>query len=189
VFPGFAESVLPSALFLLGVGFLAANLRLASRCLHYWRIRSTAVLTWRAGRPSAYGVSLGFGVLFGVLVFIKIVIQSRPLANAFGEGMMFIYYAYAFPLSLRIGRGFYDGGVWSDAGFVPYSQIGGLSWREGRTLTLVLIDRVRRLARRLEVPQEHYGAVRRLLRDKIANHELEFTGTGVDLGADARDVV
>ena len=45
--------------------------------------------------------------------------------------MMLIYYGYAMPLSLRIGRGFYEDGIWSDAGFVPYSKIGGLTWREG----------------------------------------------------------
>ena len=40
---------------------------------------------------------------------------------------MLVYYGYAMPLSLKIGRGFYEDGIWSDAGFVPYSNIGGLS--------------------------------------------------------------
>ena len=119
----FLDTVLPAALFLLGVGFLGANLRLLARFLRFWALRSSALLTWPGRRPSSYGVSLAFGVLFGVLVFVKIAIQQRPPADAFGEGMMFIYYAYAFPLSLRIGRGFYDDGIWSDRGFVPYAQI------------------------------------------------------------------
>ena len=109
---------------------------------------------------------------------------------------MFVYYAYAyayayaFRLSLRIGRGFYEGGIWADEGFVPYSQIGGLSWREGHEITLVLIYRMRNLVRYLVVPDDHYGAVRRLLRDKIAAHDIHFTCKGFDLGGlDERDVV
>jgi hypothetical protein len=188
LFSSFVDSVLPAALWLLGVGFLVANLRLLGRFLWFRRQRPTAVLTW-PGRPSAYGVSLGFGVLLGALLFMKVVVWNRPLADAFGEGMMFIYYAYAFPLSLRIGHGFYDTGVWSDEGLVPYGRIGGLSWKGGADLTLVLIDRVRNLVRHLEVPQEHYGEVRRLLRDKIAAHDIQFAGKGFDLGSDEREVV
>jgi hypothetical protein len=185
----FLDPVLPAALLLLGGGFLVANLRLLLRFARFWRLRSTAVLTWPGRRPGSYGISLGFGVLFGALVFVKIVIQQRPPVDSFGEGMMFLYYAYAFPLSLKIGRGFYDDGIWSDHGFVPYANIGGLSWREGQRLTLVLIHRVRNLVRPLEVPQEHYGEVRRLLRDKIAAHDIHFTGKGLDLGTDERELV
>jgi hypothetical protein len=53
---------------------------------------------------------------------------------------------------------------------------------------LIVISRVRNLARRLTVPPNHYGEARRLLRDKIGEHEIHFTGTGLDLGVhDARD--
>ena len=89
--------------------------------------------------------------------------------------MMFLYYGYLLPLSLRIRRGFYEDGVWTDTGFIPYHEIGGISWREGEhQVTLIVISRLRNLARRLAVPPEHYGAARRLLRDKItrARHSL-----------------
>ena len=70
------------------------------------------MLTWPGRRLSSYGISLGFGVLFGVLVFVEVVVQQRPLVDVFGEGMMFVCYAYAFPPSLHIGQGFYrDGGL------------------------------------------------------------------------------
>ena len=189
LFSSFVDSVLPAALWLLGAGFLVANLRLLGRFLRFRRLRPTAVLTWPGQPPSSYGVSLGFGVLLGALVFMKVVVWNRPLADAFGEGMMFIYYAYAFPLSLSIGHGFYDTGVWSDKGLVPYGQIGGLSWQGETDLRLVLIDRVRNLVRHLDVPREHYGEVRRLLRDKIAAHDIHFAGKGFDLGSDEREVV
>ena len=189
LFPFFLDTVLPGALLVLGVGFLVANLRLLARFARFWTLRSSAVLTWPARHPTSYGISLSFGLLFGALVFVKIALQHRPLADAFGEGMMFIYYAYAFPLSLKIGRGLYADGIWSERGFVPYRQIGGLSWREGAKLTLVLINRVRKAVRYLDVPQERYGEVRRLLRDKIAAHDIQFTGKGFDLGTDERELV
>ena len=72
---------------------------------------------------------------------------------------------------------------------MPYRQIGGLSWQGGSDLRLVLIDRVRNLVRHLDVPREHYGEVRRLLRDKIAAHDIHFAGKGFDLGSDEREVV
>ena len=73
--------------------------------------------------------------------------------------------------------------------FIPYNEVGGLSWREGRdTVSLIVISRLRNLARRLAVPLEHYGAARKLLRDKIGAHEIHFLGTGLDLGEhDERD--
>ncbi len=146
-------------------------------------------MTWPSEKPPLYGWLLALGVVAGVLVFIKLVVQQQPPQRAFGEGMMLLYYAYAVPLRVRIGRGLYAGGIWSDSGYVPYSKIGGLSWREESTITLVIIYRLRSLARRLTVPQAHYGEVRRLLRDKIAAHDIHFTGRALDLGADQRDVI
>jgi hypothetical protein len=133
---------------------------------------------------------LGLGVILGGLVFYKLAIKKYPPLYVFGEAMMFVYYAYALPLSMRIGTGFYEDGIWAESGFVPYSQIGGLSWREEKEITLVLIYRMRNLARRLVVPERYYGAARRLLRDKIASHDIHFTGKSFDLGVlDDRDVV
>jgi hypothetical protein len=41
---------------------------------------------------------------------------------------------------------------------------------------------MRAFARRLVVPDHYYGAARRLLRDKIAAHDIRFTGKALDLG-------
>ena len=65
---------------------------------------------------------------------------------------------------------------------MPYSEIGGLTWREGEQITLVMMFRMRNFARRLVVPDTYYGAARRLLRDKIAAHDIHFTGKSLDLG-------
>jgi hypothetical protein len=185
-----AETLLPQLLVVLGIGFLAANLRILFDFLRFLRLRSTALLVWPRQRPPFYGLLLALGVVSGALVIIKLVVQDRPPVQAFGESMMLLYYGYALPLSLRIGQGFYENGVWADSGFIPYSQIGGLTWREGDQVTLLLVSRVRQLARRLVVPQTHYAAVRRLLREKIAAHDIDFTGHGLDLGLeDSRDLV
>jgi hypothetical protein len=184
------ESLLPRVLLVLGIGFLAANLRLALQFAHFLRIRSKALLTWQGPKPPAYPLFLALGVIFGMLVFVKVVFLGWSFVQVFGEAMMFVYYAYLLPLSLHIGRGFYEDGVWLDNGFMPYAKIGGLTWREGEQVTLVLIPRMQRLARRLTVPQQYYGAARRLLRDKIAGHDIHFTGKALDLGAhDERDDV
>ena len=46
------------------------------------------------------------------------------------------------------------------------------------------------LREELVVPHPYYGAARRLLRDKIAAHDIHFTGRTLDLGGhDDRDDV
>ena len=184
--------ILPRIWWLLGVGFLIANLRLLFHFLRSWKLQSSALLTWPCRKPPFYGLFLGLGVLFGCLVLFNVVWQRRSPTDAavLAEAMMFIYFAYALPLSFRIAHGFYDDGIWADRGFVPYAQIGGLTWREEREITLVLIYRLRNRVRRLVVPEAHYGEARRLLREKITARDIHFTGKDFDLGAiDERDVV
>ena len=173
-------------LLLLGFGFLIANAKLAYDYGRFLKRRRLALLTWRIPKPPQYTFMLGLGVALGVLVFVKLVVIRR---QAFGEAMMFAYYAYFFPMSLTIGRGFYEDGIWADSAFIPYHEIGGISWREEEhQVSLIVISRLRNLARRLNVPGHKYGAARRLLRDKIGEHAIHFTGTGLDLGAhDERD--
>ena len=166
-------------LLVLGYGFLVANTRLAIQYLQYRkRVRGGALLTWLGPKPPYYVMALGIGVAMGLLVMVNIY-HSRPV---FGESMMFVYYAYLLPLSRSIKRGFYEEGIWADTVFIPYNEVGGVSWLEGEhTVTLVIISRLRNLARRLSVPGAKYGAVRRLLRDKIGEHEISFSDT-LDLG-------
>ena len=178
--------LLTGTLYVLGVGFLIANLRLAMEYVAYLRRRRNALLIWTAPKPPQYVFMLGLGVALGILVFVKLFLIHR---QAFGETMMFAYYAYLFPMSRNIRRGFYEDGIWADTAFIPYNEVGGISWREGEhSVSLIVISRLRNLARRLAVPLEHYGAARRLLRDKIGEHEIHFFGTGLDLGVhDERD--
>jgi hypothetical protein len=179
-------NLVTSALLLLGFGFLIANAKLAFDYARFLKRRRSALLTWRIPKPPQYTFALGLGVTLGILVFVKLVLIRR---QAFGEAMMFAYYAYFSPMSLTIARGFYEDGIWADNAFIPYHEIGGISWREDEhQVSLIVISRLRNLARRLNVPGDKYGAARRLLRDKIGEHAIHFTGTGLDLGLhDERD--
>ncbi len=172
-------------LLVIGAGFLVANARLLIQYYVFLRRRRGALLTWRP--PPARGEVLTriLAVTSALLVVSKILLGRE----AFGETMMFAYFALMVPLSRRIGRGFYEDGIWADQNFIPYNEVGGISWREGEHgVSLVVISRLRSLARRLAVPPEHYGAARKLLRDKIGEHEIHFAGTGLDLGTrDERD--
>ncbi len=176
------EALLPKVLIGLGVGFSVANARLLLQFVRFLRIRSSAVLTWPAGRPTySYFFAVLAGAL-GLLIIVKLIIQQQPPESAFGESMMLLYYGYAAPLSWRIGRGFYQDGIWADSGYMRYAEIGGLTWRENEKITLVVISRARRLARRLEVPLSLYGEARRILRDHIAANDIRFAGQTLDLG-------
>ena len=181
------QRVLNGVLLVLGGGFLIANARIVFQYLTFRRRRRTALLTWTAPKPPYYTLVLMIGAAVGILGIAKILVHRQ----VFGETMMFVYYACLTPLSRRIKRGFYGDGIWADTSFIAYNEVGGISWREGEhQVTLMVISRLRNLARRLAVPIEHYGAARRLLRDKIAAHDIHFFGTGLDLGEhDERDEV
>jgi hypothetical protein len=174
-------------LLLLGAGFVVVNARVLVEYARFLRRRRGALLIWPAPRPPQYALSIAVGVALGVLILYKVLYAHR---QAFGETMMFIYYAYLMPLSRRIGRGFYEDGIWADSAFIPYGEVGGVSWKEGeKQATLVIVSRLRNLARRLVVPGDKYGAARRLLRDKIGDRAIELQ-VGLGLGpTDARDNV
>jgi hypothetical protein len=178
------EVLLLRVLILLGVGFLVANVRLLLQFARFARLRRAAVLTWAAPRPPYALMFAILGGALGLIIIAKLMIQRMHPINVFGESMMLVYYAYAAPLSWRIRRGFYEDGIWSDTGFMRYTDIGGLAWREGEEVTLVLISRARQLARKLSVPGHLYGQARRVLRDRVASHDIHFAGEGqgLDLG-------
>jgi hypothetical protein len=185
-----ADVLLLRVLFVLGVGFLAANVKIIVDLLRFHARKRSALLIWQNPKPRFYGFNLGLGVVFGLLIAVKVFVQHRSPGQLFGETMMFVYYGYAFPLSTRIARGFYRDGVWSDTGFLRWAQISAVSWKEEGTVTLVLISHFRNMARRLHVPGHLYGQARRVLRDRVKAHDMHIGGSGLDLGSrDAGDAV
>jgi hypothetical protein len=189
----------PLVLFVFGLGFLAANVKLIVELVQFQTRKRTALLVWEAPKPRFYAFNLALGVACGVLLSVELFVLDRPIRHLFGEAMMFVYYGYAFPLSTRISRGFYRDGVWSDSGFMRWARIAAVSWKDGQaarapdaapelkqptgTVTLVLISSVRNLARRLTVPGPVYGQARRVLLDRIKAHDIHIGGTGLDLGS------
>lgn len=180
----------PRLLLLFGFGFLVANIKLGASLLAYRRRMRSALLVWPGEKPKYYGFSLALGVILGLLLMVEAFVLYRSPRSLFGEAMMFLYYGYTFPLSTRIRRGFYGDGIWSDSGFMKWSEISAVSWKEQPTVTLVLISHVQSIARRLQVPGHLYGQARRLLRDRIQTHDIHMGGAGLDLGArDERDTI
>ena len=135
-----SESLLPQVLFFFGVGFFAANIKVIADLLRFRSRRISALLVWQNPKPPYYGFAIALGAVLGLLVAFKMFILGRPPNQLFGEVMMFVYYAWAFPLSTRIARGFYRDGVWSDNGFMRWGQISAVSWKEEGAVTLVLIS-------------------------------------------------
>jgi hypothetical protein len=177
-------------LYVIGAGFILINLREFFQYYKFTRLRKSALLTWARPRPPLYRLFMWVGAVLAVLVFYKLAVLRLHPKYVFGETMMLVYYVYALPLGTKINRGFYEDGIWTEGGFVPYANIGGLTWREGPEPTLVLLYRWRTFARQLIVPEPYYGQARRLLRDKIAAHDIHFTGKTLDLGLhDERDDV
>lgn len=176
------DDPLGKLLFVFGVGFLGANLIVLSDCLQAWRRRNQALLVWRMPPPRFAALPLIISVGLGVLIVYKLVVLQWSVGRLFGEGMMLMYYGYLFPLSLRIKRGFYERGVRLDRGFVRWPDITGLTWHDGPPPVLVVAWGRRERAGRLTVPPESHGAARRVLRDRIAAHELHFRHPPLDLG-------
>jgi hypothetical protein len=182
--------LLPQLLLVFGVGFLIANLKAVADFARFRRRKRSALLVWRSPRPRYYRISILLAVVLGLLIAAKLVMR-RPFFHLFGETMMFVYYGCVVPLSTRISRGFYQDGIWSDSGFMQWAQISGVSWKEeGAAVTLVLISRLKSIARRLQVPGNLYGEARRVLLDKVKAHDIHFGGAGLDLGSrDSTDAV
>jgi hypothetical protein len=181
------QSVAQQALFLFGLGFLGANIKIGADLIRYRRRRGGALLVWPRPRPPYYSFAVLLGVVQALLLAAFLILR-RPAPQIFGISMMLIYFLCAVPLSGRIDRGFYRDGVWADRGFVPWGRISSVTWREN-PVTLVLLSRVRSLAQPLEVPGGLYGEARKVLRDRIREHDIQM---GQPLGladADQRDRV
>jgi len=183
-------ALLTSLLYLLGAGFFVFNLYLFVQYARNRRLERSAVVTWPAPRPPLYRLFLWVGAVLAIVIFYKLAVLKLHPKFVFGETMMLIYYVYAMPLAQKIRRGLYADGIWTDSGYIAYADIGGLTWREGEHPILVVLYRWRSFARKLTVPQPFFGESRKVLRDKIAAHDIHFTGKAIDLGLhDERDDV
>jgi hypothetical protein len=176
------EALLPRVLLVFGLGFLVANVTLGLRILRNRRLRPSAVLTWPVPHPPFHSVEVTLSVILFILVFVKLIVLRQLPTTAFGEIMMLVYYGYMRPRRLQLAYGFFRRGVWMHDGFLAYRDIGEIKWHEDDQVTLLLVPKSQQAARRLVVPQEYFGAVRRILRDRIAAGEITLDGKTLDLG-------
>ena len=134
--------------------------------LLFRQIRSTALVTWPAPRPSHFPFLVTLGIVSGLVAFLNGYL-GRPPHHVYSQGVMSAYFILMVPLCQNIRLGFYDQGVWADTGFLPYANIGRIAFRETPEIVLILLPRGRSGSFRLPVPPEEYGAVRKMLEEKI----------------------
>ena len=173
---------LGTLLFLFGLGFLGANLGVIYDYLQHRRRRALAVLTWPPPAPPFPALPILIAAGLGLLIVYKLVVLDWPVDKLFGEGMMLAYYGYLYPLSRRVHRGFFTSGIRLDRGFVAWTAVTGLTWREEPGPVLVVVAGHQQRAGRLSVPPGHFGEARRILRDHIAAHDLHFDPPALNLG-------
>ena len=121
----------PRLLLLFGLGFLVANIKLVARA----RCAITAASgrrCWSGRHPSrATTASASRSAWFSVCSSsFKVFAQAAVvLAVRRGDDVRLLRLS-RFRLSTRIARGFYQDGVWSDSGFMPWWQISAVSWKD-----------------------------------------------------------
>lgn len=167
------ETVITVVLIGLGVYFSILLARGVVGYVFFRKVRSRALLTWRLAPPPQFAWVVVLGVVSLAVAILNITLQ-RPLHHLYGQFAMSAYFILMVPLTARIHRGLYEDGVWAESGFLPYASIGRMAFREGPEIILILLPRGRSGSFRLPVPREEYGAVRKVLEEKIRTHAVNM---------------
>lgn len=167
---------------ILGLGFVGIGLYFAVQLvrgiagyLKFRRLLPTAILTWPVPRPRAASLLVALGVGSAAVTVLN-GYMNRPLHHVLGLGLMALYFVLMVPLAGRIRLGLYEGGVWADAGFLPWGHIARMAYRETPDIVLVLLSRDGARSFRLPVPAGEYGAVRKVVEEKVRSHEVTVEG-------------
>lgn len=160
------ETALTVVLLGLGIYFLVLLVRGLRGYLLFRRVRPTAVLTWPVPRSGQFPFLLALGIVATAVTALNAYLD-RPLHHVVSQALMAAYFILMVPLCQSIRLGFYDQGVWADTGFLPYANIGRIAFRETPEIVLILLPRGRSGSFRLPVPPSEYGAVRKVLEEKI----------------------
>jgi hypothetical protein len=169
------DTVLTLSLAAVAAYFSVLILRDLRRYLRFRRVRQTALVTWPGRRPIQLWPLLMLGVV-NAIVAVAITLLEHPFHKVYSQLSMAFYFLAIPPLLASIPMGFYGDGIWSEGRFLPYANIRRLAFREGPDLVLLLLPRDGGRAWRLTVPPAEYGAVRRILGDKIRAHVLNLEG-------------
>ena len=160
------ETALSVVLIGLGLYFLVLLIRGLRGYLLFRKVRPTALLTWPVPRSGQFPFLLALGVVATAVTALNAYLE-RHLHHVVSQALMAAYFILMVPLCQNIRLGFYDQGVWADTGFLPYAKIGRIAFRETPEIVLILLPRGRSGSFRLPVPPEEYGAVRKMLEEKI----------------------
>ncbi|HEY7513546.1 MAG TPA: hypothetical protein VIC87_03665 [Vicinamibacteria bacterium] len=159
----------------LGVYFGVLLLRGLLGYLHFRRLLPTALLTWPVPRPRAGRLLFSLGLLSLAITALN-GYMARPLHHVASLGLMALYFLLMVPLAGRIRLGFYEEGVWADAGFLPWGRIARMAFREHPDIVLILLPRGGRGSFRLPVPADEYGAARKLIEEKVRARVVNMEG-------------
>jgi hypothetical protein len=175
VLPISNETALSLVLLGLGAYFLVLLVRGLRGYLLFRRLLPTALLTWPVPRTGQLPFLLALGVVATAVTALNAYLQ-RPLHHVLSQALMAAYFILMVPLCQRIRLGFYGDGVWADTGFLPYAKIGRVAFRETPEIVLILLPRGRSGSFRLPVPPDEYGAVRKMLEEKIRARVVNMEG-------------
>ena len=149
--------------------------------MRYHRAKRSALLVWPTPKPRYYALSLALGVILGLLLVARNPAQAaRLLAVRRGDDVHLLH--LPVPAGTRIARGFYQDGVWSDSGFMPWSRISAVSWRDEGAVTLMLISHGQNWRAVWRCPGPSTAQARRVLLDRIKAHDIHIGGAGLNLG-------
>ena len=182
----FNERVMTVALGALAVYFTVLVALAAVRWLWFRRVRHTALYTWRARVPLVQRLLPLLGMASAAAAILNGAL-GRPIHHVYSQVIMAFYFIAMVPLLERIPIGVYRDGVLAERGFVPWGQIARLAFRETPEIVLLLLRRGRgRPPFRLPVPASEYGAVRRVLLEKMREREVDVDAPILGLGGDLR---
>jgi hypothetical protein len=159
----------------LGLYFGVLLLRGLLGYLQFRRLLPTALLTWPVPRPRAGAFLFALGLVSAAITILN-GYMARPLHHVLSLGLMALYFMLMVPLAGRIRLGFYEAGVWAEAGFLPWERIARLTFRDEPEIVLILQPRGGSGSFRLPVPPDEYGAARKLIEEKVRAHVVNTEG-------------
>lgn len=173
--PAWNETILTLGLTGIGLYFTVGVVRGLVGYSFFRRLQPTAIVTWTVPTTARARFLFVLGIVQGLVAVLNSLV-GRPFHHVYALGIMAVYFVLIVPLSTRIEQGCYGQGVWSDAGFLAYADIGRLAFRETSEIVLVLLPRRGSTSFRLRVPPGEYGAVRKLIADKVRADVLRPEG-------------
>jgi hypothetical protein len=174
------ETLLTVILTGLGVYFAVLLTRGLRGYLLFRKVRKTAVLTWPSRPPAHFRMMQVLGVMSTGVTLLNSYLD-RPAAHVASQAVMAAYFVLMVPLANHIHLGLYRDGVWAATGFLPYQRIGRMAFRETPEIVLVLLTRESAQSFMLPVPAAEYGAVRKVLEEKIRAHVVRPERAILDL--------